>query len=1704
MNHFNRLSRLFHIRQRLLFRLFLLLVTVSCLPQFTTLAQTVPGGSYWRVSASLRIDHLLPVDITGDGIHELIVIAENGEIELLGADGISLWSYEAGETVLAVGTANVHGPDRPQREIIVAVPNRLLLLSSDGKLLWETAVDAVTPPPSLLHSSSREAAAEWGAQYPAIPAAVGAIDRDQDGRDEIVLLLRSGQVQLFSADGAFLWRYARGTAPGADAQPQMIIDDLDQDGRPEIVVAFFRRFTLMTILNGDGEARWEQAAGISGRVSTLQTVDFAEYDGRMIAIGTDRGDLSLYNAERRRIWLRTLNRPITALAVAQLPTGPVLLAGTSTGVVTGYNGEGRRVWTRQLSGTADNPIIAISPAAAVPDIRQPLAAVIIGSGSNRPEQNDILLLGSNGRTLTTLTSFDTSGLSRLTDINGDQHSELLLARFATVELQGMGIGANKPAREWNESLDAAPRALVVVDINQDGRDELLVGAQNGSIRCFHNDGRLCWLTASGEPITHMALLSPITGFPSNIVVVRNRQDTTPGGEVIYQSWLETRQPTGDLLRDDQQEPLSLPTEITALLVDNVGGSSQPEIIIGTRDGNVLVYSAAESLLWSAAVQPDTSLQNPDEIEEFQRIIQLLVMRNEYTDQLEIVAVTPRAVYKINPQDEPRVIINEESGIYRVYPLSQPGGDLAVRLLVITQNGLMRAYHWDGIQLSGQPQYRGWPLVLGGSPISAIPANDLITEVSPNQAVPASTSESFLVATDAAELLRITIEENQPGIAWRRNDINGVTHLYWGDLDGDVLPDIAAAVTGDRIHLFSNGVQNPQYQDELMLSSGVFDLTVMTRSREQPDLLVATRNGEIELFRAQENRPPLLTHPRADAGQSQYAFSIAVNNADQDEVTVDLQIYDPADENQSLFAPDTWASYGANSTNRSQRLSWPAITPPDHEQLHYSFRFNDGSHVGRVTPPPLPSVTAVPPLVETSPALLGMLAVVGLATAVLLAHQWRQPAAQARRFYRKIQQQPQNALPLLEDKYVRTNGSQEFLLYLAGQARQQGNQLLSSLADGLFLIADRPRAGLPIIIGALEEASQQTPGWYDVTRWLNIFTTGQALLEAPSITELGLLRPKLTELLEWLKAVNERSPILDALFPILTNLRDSDRVEEAEDRLVYLNEAMHLLYVLHASLSEQAIRIETALVTAVYKRWYGLVSAETEELRGRAELTITLKTKRIIPISNTEIVIEIKNNGRAPAENITLTLNDDPAYRVKGPPQTISFLSPGRARQFFFPIEPMVTDRFRIGLTVTYDDRNQLEKQEAFGDMVHLLPPARSFKPIANPYLPGTPLRRNSNVFYGREQLFRFIAENTGGAAQQNVLILIGQRRTGKTSALLRLQEHLPDYLLPVYIDCQSLGIVPGIPAFLFDLAWLIADVLAEHDIELQVPEMDAWKANPTGLFQREFLPQVQALLPDGVKLLLVFDEFEAFENLVEDQILPPTFFAFMRHLMQHSKYLGFVFVGTRRLEEMSADYWSVLFNIALYERIRYLNDASAIQLITEPVAPHLTYDDLAIDKILRVTAGHPYFLQLACYTLVKQANTQQSGYITISDVNAALDEMLGLGEVHFAYLWQRSTYTERALLTAVSHLMDRSMAFHPEDLMAYLEQVNIQLDPIDVTAALNRLVEREIMREVSQGATTLYELKIGLVGLWIAKHKSLSKLHATESVREERPLAESI
>lgn len=1628
---------------RLLWRVLVLLclsLVLSPLPKATAQDRN-RTQSYWQYAASGRLDTIVTADVNGDGVDEFLVLDENGRLTLLLADGSQEWTYLSPDPVATVGVVDILDSQSPEREIAIAGTGYLMVLDMAGDLVWRVTLPTATG-----------------------PVAIEAFDFLNDGNGDLLVLLASGQLLAYGATGENIWQFAGQEDANINVNPQMIVADFDGDGVDEIVMGLFtpRRFSEIIYLD-NYTVGWRQA--ISRRITTLTEAPFGP-NLSYIAIGTNFGQLDLYSPDGALVWFRTVNRPIVSAAFVALPGEPALVVGTAAGSAISFSREGRRLWANDLDRDGKREVQAILPANGGAIGGQAALGVIMEPFSSSTQLADIYLLGGNGQTLAKVNDTDLPALTRLTDVNHDGHYELLLARFATLQLFGLGVGDSEYIQEWEYALNTAPTTMLVADLDGDSEEEIVIGARDGRLHGLGVDSTILWLNAPGREIAHLDIIRHSLTEPPRIITVRRER---PSVESLSEpeavsSWLELREATGERLWE-----VIIPAQVTSLAVDDRLGSGMSTILVGTQDGQVIAYDLEGNRRWEMVAAELTG-----------GIRRMAVLDSSSAGLNSIIAAGSREVIRLDPSDDgvsSSPFATFDGDIEAVYHVSQPGGtELTVSVVIFTANGRVHGLNHRGIEM----RQWNWPLAMVGAPTTVQSSGPGAVEAFQENIT------SFIVATEDGILEQLTLIDNEPFITWELDGLGNIQALSWADLDQDGQPDTGLIGSRDgSVHLYEQlQTRNPRRVLELPLTSSVFDVALLKRtSRQSPDLLAVTQNGLVRLFREEENRPPLLTKPQVEVERGQFSIGVSARDVENDTVAVQLEL---RDETTGAWIPQSEQQLAVGNG----QLFWPGIVAPEGaNRLNYRFRFSDGYYRGYLTPPPGPEVVAGASTDGSTlvvGASLGFLVLAGLVTYV---RQEQTPGAQAARFYNQLAQDGRNTLPRLEQRYASESGSPDFLLQLANRARQAGDLYVANLADGLFLLGNRPQAGLPIITRVLDDATLSGKEWDGLYHRRLILKTCQALLEAPSITELGLLRPQLVHVLTVLEERKEWSPILELLLPVLTNMRDSERVDAVDDRLVYLNQAAVRLRQVQDQLNDHSPSMERTLVRAITRRWAGLLTAEIEEHRGRAELEVSLKTKRLAPNGSTHVAMEIRNTGRAAAENIVAVLDENPAYLVRTEPQVIPFLPSGRARQVRFVIEPQAEERFRVAMSLTYDDRNRHDKTAAFGDMVYLLPPVREFTSIANPYLPGTPLRKDNPLFFGREELFDFIAEHAGLQSQRNVFMLVGQRRTGKTSLLLRLEDYLPPQLLPVYIDCQSLGVSPGMPALLQEFAWHISDALSTKGIAIDVPEFDVWQADPARVFQREFLPAVRKLLPEDTILLMVFDEFEAFESMVADGILPRTFFPYMRHLMQHSTKLGFVFVGTRRLEEMSADYWSVLFNIALYRKIDFLSEEAASRLIGEPVAPHIIYDDLAIDKILRVTAGHPYFLQLVCYTLVKRANQQKTGYVTISDVNVALDEMLRLGEVHFAYIWQRANLAERAVLAAAAHLMDQNEPLHPEMFVEYLQSFGIELDPAEVTHALNTLVEQDIMREVMEEGKALYELRIGLVGEWVAQNKSISKLH---------------
>jgi GAF domain-containing protein len=126
--------------------------------------------------------------------------------------------------------------------------------------------------------------------------------------------------------------------------------------------------------------------------------------------------------------------------------------------------------------------------------------------------------------------------------------------------------------------------------------------------------------------------------------------------------------------------------------------------------------------------------------------------------------------------------------------------------------------------------------------------------------------------------------------------------------------------------------------------------------------------------------------------------------------------------------------------------------------------------------------------------------------------------------------------------------------------------------------------------------------------------------------------------------------------------------------------------------------------------------------------------------------------------------------------------------------------------------------------------------IKNPYIAGMPLNPESAVFFGREEVFRWIEDNLHG--QKVVLIIHGGWHTGKTSILKQIEagpfgEQIRERIsaLPVFIDLQELP-DSGIGAFLLNLADRINTVIRPDEISLSDEEEASFMSMPYRAFDK--------------------------------------------------------------------------------------------------------------------------------------------------------------------------------------------------------------------------------------------------------------------------------
>ena len=392
----------------------------------------------------------------------------------------------------------------------------------------------------------------------------------------------------------------------------------------------------------------------------------------------------------------------------------------------------------------------------------------------------------------------------------------------------------------------------------------------------------------------------------------------------------------------------------------------------------------------------------------------------------------------------------------------------------------------------------------------------------------------------------------------------------------------------------------------------------------------------------------------------------------------------------------------------------------------------------------------------------------------------------------------------------------------------------------------------------------------------------------------------------------------------------------------------------------------------------------------------------------------------------------------------------------------------------------------------------------SPYIVGSPVDRDA-MFFGRMGIMNQIRRQLGGRDLANVILLEGNRRTGKTSILRQLGkgDALPGWIT-VYCSFQDTDSLAAGAVFRL-LALRTGWALSDAGIETWIPDRSRSDSNKPFKFAfRSALDRalsdghpfetleiyietaLQAARPRGI--LLMLDEFDKLQEGIDDGTTSPQVPENLRHLLQHQPGLGAIITGSRRLKRLREDYWSALFGIGYRIGVSALPKADARLLVTEPVAGRIRYLPHARDRIVDLCACHPFLIQSLCTRVFNEAATTNDRTITPAVVERGATETVRDNE-HFQTLWGYAGSGRRRLILALcDRLADGSDAATIRLLRMMLEKYGVpvrrdreladdvaelrELELIDLVPADRR--DRELLKHEDS-----YRLSIPLMAEWL-------------------------
>ena len=410
----------------------------------------------------------------------------------------------------------------------------------------------------------------------------------------------------------------------------------------------------------------------------------------------------------------------------------------------------------------------------------------------------------------------------------------------------------------------------------------------------------------------------------------------------------------------------------------------------------------------------------------------------------------------------------------------------------------------------------------------------------------------------------------------------------------------------------------------------------------------------------------------------------------------------------------------------------------------------------------------------------------------------------------------------------------------------------------------------------------------------------------------------------------------------------------------------------------------------------------------------------------EVQIVLENErGRSPAESLELIIQEDKTFFSVTEPNIKQNESLRGGEQSILTVPLRVTpdalqaQTFSLPVCAQYRTRTEEQEHTPIQNLSIRLYSEDEFEDIENPYAAYAEggIVGDANMFFGREELIQNIANAIQKSHLQSKSVMVfGQKRSGKSSVLYHLKRLLQEDKDLLILDLENIATILGedsnqaedskvslsnqiLKSILTELEYAIEDRVNEGftPLDLPIPGDQEFYAHPNPLqhftdifksFKRQISKHEDWC---GVRVVLLIDEFQYIYARIVAGKIPESFMENWKALLQ-ANFFHAVLVGQDVMPKFKARFPNE-FGTMQDERVTYLKPDDARRLIDDPIRiggrqGDSRYREQAIDRILNLTAGSPFYIQIICNRLVEYMNVKHAGLVTEADVEQIKNELI--------------------------------------------------------------------------------------------------------------------